>query len=136
MIEKFDSFLGKGWHFPPTFDKYSKTVQMVEGDVDIIESLGILLSTAPGERVMLPDYGADMQRLLFEPLNVQLTTYMKDIIKTAIILHEPRIKMNDVILTMIPYEGRIDIQVDYVVVTTNTRYNNVFPYYINEANNL
>lgn len=136
MSEKFDTFLGTGWHFPPTFDKYSKTVKMVEGEADIIESLGILLSTTPGERVMLPSYGADMNRLMFEPLDVQLTTYMTDLIKTAIILHEPRIKTNEVILTAIPNEGRIDITVDYVVLTTNTRYNNVFPYYMNEANNL
>ena len=109
---------------------------MVSDEQDIIESLGILLSTSPGERIMLPSYGADMNRLLFEPLNTQLTTYMEALVKDAIILHESRVKLDKVSLTPKPTEGRVDIAVEYRVVTTNTRYNNVFPYYLNEANNL
>lgn len=136
MEDKNRTFLGRGWHFPPTFDKYSHTLQMVENEVDIQESLGILLSTAPGERVMLVDYGADMKRLLFEPLDTGLATYMESLIKDAIILHEPRVQLEKIVLTPIVAEGKIEIAVDYVVVTTNTRYNNVFPYYLNEANNL
>jgi uncharacterized protein len=136
MKEKDAGFLGTGWHFPPTFDKYSKTAAMVSAEQDIVESLGILLSTSQGERVMLADYGAEMDRLLFEPMNTQLRTYMESSLKDSITLHEPRVKLEKITLSGVPEEGRIDIAVDYTIVITNTRYNNVFPYYINEANNL
>jgi phage baseplate assembly protein W len=136
MEEKETTFLGRGWHFPPTFDKYSTTVQMSENEEDIQESIGILLSTEPGERVMLPDYGADMKQLLFEPLDTRLSAYMESRIKDSITLHEPRVKLEKVTLTPIQEEGKINIAVEYTIVTTNTRYNNVFPYYLNEANNL
>jgi len=136
MNEKNTTFLGKGWHFPPTFDKYSKTIQMVENEEDILESIGILLSTEPGERVMLEDYGAAMSQLMFEPLDTRLSAYMESLIKDAITRHEPRVQLEKVKLTPYPEEGKIDIAVEYMVVTTNTRYNNVFPYYLNEANNL
>lgn len=109
---------------------------MSANEQDIVESIGILLSTEPGERVMLPDYGADMKQLLFEPLDTRLSAYMESMIKDAIIRYEPRVELQRVKLTPIQTEGKIDIEVDYTVVTTNTRYNNVFPYYLNEANNL
>lgn len=136
MSKKDTTFLGKGWHFPPTFDKYSKTVQMVANEDDILESIGILLSTEPGERVMLADYGAAMSQLLFEPLDTRLSAYMESLIKDAITRYEPRVKLEKVTLNPVQEEGKIDIVVDYTIVTTNTRYNNVFPYYLNEANNL
>lgn len=136
MNEKNITFLGRGWHFPPTFDKNSKTVQMVENEEDILESISILLSTEPGERVMLDGYGAAMSQLMFEPLDTRLSAYMESLIRDAIIRHEPRVQLQTVKLTPYPQEGKIDIAVEYTVVTTNTRYNNVFPYYLNEANNL
>jgi uncharacterized protein len=134
MKDKDAGFLGTGWHFPPTFDKYSKTLAMVSAEQDIVESLGILLSTSQGERVMLAEYGAEMDRLIFEPLNTELRTYMESSLKDSITLHEPRVKLEKITLTGVPEEGRVDIAVDYTIVITNTRYNNVFPYYLNEAN--
>ena len=136
MKEKDAGFLGTGWHFPPTFDKYSNSAAMVSAEQDILESIGILLSTSQGERVMLADYGAEMDRLIFEPMNTELRTYMESSLKDSITLHEPRVKLEKITLSGVPEEGRIDIAVDYTIVITNTRYNNVFPYYINEANNL
>src|SRR3546814_13967217 len=63
---------------------------------DIRSSLEILLSTRPGERVMLPDYGCNLNELLFEPLTTTMKTYMKDLIETAILYHEPRIEVNKI----------------------------------------
>ena len=42
------------------------SVVMVSDTVDIAESLRILLSTYPGERVMLPTYGCGLRRMVFE----------------------------------------------------------------------
>ena len=132
MIDQ-TSFLGKGWGFPPTFSKATKSVSMSEEEQDIQESLHILLTTRVGERVMLPKYGCNMDRLLFEPLNTTLQTYMEDLVKTAILYFEPRIKLNKITLTPKSEEGMIEIEVIYTVKTTNSRFNFVYPFYLEEG---
>ncbi len=106
---------------------------MVSDEEDIAQSLGILLNTQLGERVMRPDYGADLKSQLFEPMNASLVTYIGDVVETAIIYFEPRIKLDDVSLTPHQEEGRLDISLEYTVRSTNTRFNFVFPFYIREG---
>lgn len=131
------SFLGKGWNFPPAFDKVTKGVEMLQDEKDIKSSLEILLSTRLGERVMVPEYGCALDRLLFEPLTTSLATFIKDLIKTAILYYEPRIDVLTIDLSDTnELEGKIIIELDYLVRATNTRYNIVFPFYKNEANNI
>ncbi len=132
-MDEQHSFLGTGWSFPPTFHRSALAVEMIADEKDIESSLAILLSTDVGERVMQPRYGCNLHRLLFEPLDTSLQAYMKDLIKTAILYFEPRIILNDVTLEPDPEEGRILITVDYIVATTNTRNNFVFPFYKEEG---
>ena len=60
MKQHPQSFLGRGWSFPPRFDDRQYTIMMVEEEEDIRQSLRILFSTLPGERLMKPDYGCDL----------------------------------------------------------------------------
>jgi len=121
------AFLGNGWSFPPAFDKISRKVEMTFGREDIERSLEILLSTRPGERVMQPDYGCNLDRLVFEPLDASLKSYMEDVVKTAILYHEPRITADKVqILEDSFFSGEVRLMVDYVIRTTNSRYNFVY----------
>lgn len=130
-------FLGRGWAFPPCFDKNSGTVHMVSDVADIEESLQILLSTDLGERVMLPNYGCDLQPYLFEPLNATLIGYLKDRVRNAILFYEPRIQVITVDVTAMDstelWAGKFRITVTYDVITTNTRFNYVYDYYLKEA---
>ncbi len=126
-------FIGKGWSFPPTFRKETASIEMLTGKDDIQSSIGILLSTLPGERVMRPDYGAGMERLLFEPFNLTLRTYLEQLVERAILLHEPRVILHSVNLEAVPLEGFIRIEVAYTIAGTNTRSNFVFPFYLNEG---
>ncbi len=129
-------FLGTGWSFPPTFDKKGRTVEMLSDEADIKSCLGILLSTSIGERIMQPKYGCDLKRFLFEPLNTTLKAYIKDLVKKAILYFEPRIKLEEISLTTDDNEGILLITVDYTIITTNTRNNLVFPYYLEEGTNI
>ena len=132
----YTSFLGSGWSFPPTFSKIEKVVEMVSDEDDIKESLLILLTTAVGERIMQPKYGCNLDALIFEPLNTTLKTYIRALVKQTILLYEPRIRLNDVIIIMVDEPaGRVDLCVDFTVRTTNSRYNLVYPFYRNEAVN-
>jgi phage baseplate assembly protein W len=135
MVENI-SYLGIGWSFPPTFLEGGKSVAMSSDAQDIQESLQILLNTRIGERILQPKYGCNTERLLFEPLDTTLQAYMQDLIKTAILYFEARIRLNKVDLVPELTEGRILIQVDYTIKGTNSRYNFVYPFYIEEGRNI
>jgi len=129
-------FLGRGWGFPPTFDKGLCGVEMLTGKDDVQSSIEIILKTGNGERVMRPKFGAGMERLMFEPLNLTLQTQMQGIIEDAIRLFEPRVFLNEVRLEPEQNEGLIRIYIDYTVEGTNTRDNFVFPFYLEEASQI
>ena len=132
-----DSFLGTGWSFPPSFNNESGETAMLRDVEDIQSSLHIMLTTRLGERVMQPTYGCNLDELVFESLSSTFKSFIKDLIKTAILYHEPRIKLNKIELDdSRDLEGIILIVVDYTVRTTNTRFNYVFPYYKNEGTDI
>jgi uncharacterized protein len=129
-----DDFLGRGWSFPPSFSKELLTVEMTEKETDIERILQILLTTTLGERVMQPKYGCNMEDLLFEPLNRTIKTLIIDKIRTCILYFEPRIDAKKIELDMTnELEGQVLIRIEYVIRATNSRFNFVFPYYINEG---
>jgi len=83
---------------------------------------------------MFPNYGCDLQEMLFKPLELTLITQMKGIIERAILYHEPRINIISIeIDTTEELEGQVLIHIDYEVRNTNTRSNVVFPFYKGEA---
>ena len=129
-------FLGTGWSFPPEFDKQTSSVKMLSDENDINSSLEILFSTSVGERIMQPKYGANLKNLLFDPIDTSLKAYLKDLIKTAILYFEARIKLDNIIVDAVPDEGKIVITLEYTIRSTNSRYNFVYPFYINEGTNL
>jgi uncharacterized protein len=131
------TFLGRGWSFPPTFDPELTRVEMLEQEADIASSLEILLSTTPGERVMLPEFGCNMEELVFESLDTTTKTLMADKIEAAILYYEPRIELEKVSLdSSRELEGVVLIEVIYRVRTTNSRFNFVFPFYKQEGTDI
>lgn len=131
-----NNFLGKGWSFPPTFSK-TGTVAMLENVEDIYSSLHILLTTLPGERIMQPRYGCNMQDFVFEPMDIGLQTLMLEKIETAVLFYEPRIKVDSLSIdNSREWEGVLFIQLDFTVKTSNSRFNFVFPYYIGEGSEI
>ena len=137
MSKPIKSFLGTGWGFPPAFSNKAAEVGMLSAVDDTQSSLETLLTTRPGERVMRPDYGCNLDELLFEPLTTTFKTYIKDLVSTAILYYEPRIEVNNIELDDTgELEGRIVISIDYTVSATNTRFNFVFPFYKKEGTDL
>jgi uncharacterized protein len=131
-MEVNKNIIGRGWSFPPTFikDGISGDVEMTEGKEDIDNSLHILLNTAFGERVMRPEYGCDLRRFLFDPINANMEAYIKKIVEEAILYFEPRIRPENV--TVDVTDGMMEINVIYTIKTTNSRSNYVYPFYIKE----
>ena len=130
-------FLGRGWSFPPTFNRTIPGVEMIEEEADIASSLKVLLATAQGERVMLPQYGCNMEELVFEGLDTRMKTLMADKVESAVLYHEPRVELESVRLDESrELEGVVLIEIRYRVKSTNSRFNFVFPYYKREGTDI
>ena len=131
------SFLGTGWSFPPEFIKNNRCgVQVVSDEEDIWQSLMILFSTSTLERVLRSDYGCNLRDFIFSPLNVSNLTLLEEVIRNNVALHEPRIKLEKLNLTTIENEGKLEILLTYLVRSTNTRFNRVYPFYYQEGTNI
>lgn len=127
-------YLGTGWSFPPEFSRATGGVYMSGGPQDVAESLCILISTLPGERAMRPDYGAAFQDLLFAGMDTTTQTELFDRIRIALLQYEPRILVESLVLdTAFLSEGRVELVVDYRLRSNNTRYNFVYPFYLEEG---
>ena len=136
-LNKDMSFLGKGWSFPPEFSKREKAVKMVTAEEDIKESLLILLSTSPGERLMQPTYGCGLKALIFENITESSLTEIRDVIERAVLFFEPRINLDSIdIDSDYIFDGLINIQLNYTIRMTNSRSNIVYPFYFKEGTNL
>lgn len=130
------SFLGVGWSFPPTFYRDGYRVEMFAEEQDVQSSIQIILSTITGERVMLPTFGCNLQPYLFETMNASNIALVEKIVRDALVFHEPRIIVEDINTTTEEANGVLMINIQYSIITTNTRYNYVFPFYVHEATNI
>ena len=138
-LETDKKFLGVGWSFPPEFNKHGDAIGLktVTEENDIRESLTILLSTRPGERIMQPAYGCALHGMVFENIIESTITEIKDVVERAVLFFEPRINLEAVeVDTENIYAGRIDIQLEYTIRKTNTRSNVVYPFYFIEGSHV
>ena len=132
-----NSFLGRGWSFPPSFDKTTGNVSMVENEIDIKQSLLIYFNTKLGERIMRPDYGCVLHDNQFEKINQDILESLIFEMKNNIGYIEPRINVERLYASNIDFKnGLIEIKIDYTIISTNIRDNIVYPYYINEGTNI
>ncbi len=129
------AFLGRGWSFPPAFNRFTRGADMVQGETDIEQSIRLIFAITPGQRQMLPPFGCDLAQYVFQPLDLSLATMIETTIRRALLDYEPRINVLNV--TAVPGSDtarqEVLVTVDYAIRSTNRRYNLVYPYYLNEA---
>ena len=82
---------------------------------------------------MTPDFGCRINQFIFEELTQTVLTQLSSEIRHAILFFESRINVEDVHFLPEPLSGKLLIQIDYSVITTNTRSNMVYPFYLNEG---
>ena len=127
-------FLGRGWAFPPAFTPGGSEIEMVSGHEEVHQSLLILLGTQPGERVMQPEFGCDLLQFVFEEAGQNLINEMTGVISDAILYHEPRITLDQLQIEESSVEsGLLLINLFYTVRGSNSRFNLVYPFYLNES---
>ena len=123
-------FIGRGISFPFRVDQ-SGSIATSSGVEDIDSSIRMILTTAPGERLMRPHFGCKIWELLFEPINANTLGLMSESVREAIGRWEPRVTLEDVRLDPSQQDvGAVLINIDYVVRATNDRRNLVYPFYV------
>jgi uncharacterized protein len=126
-------FLGVGWAFPvlAAADGGPQTAAYEE---DVRQAIRIILATGRGERAMRPEFGADLQALVFEPLNTTTRSLVRHRVEQALVRWEPRIDVMEVrVEADRPELGRLTVEIDYRVRATNIFYNLVYPFYLQEG---
>jgi phage baseplate assembly protein W len=123
-------FIGTTIAFPLGVDQ-TGSIALVSGHEAIERAITMVLSTAPGERVMRPEFGCAIWNLLFDPVNDNTLGLMAQSVRQALGQWEPRIDLNSVTALPDPNEyNLVVIEIDYQVKATNDRRNLVYPFYV------
>jgi hypothetical protein len=126
-------FLGVGWTYPVR-TRLNGDISMSQFEDDIREAILIILGTAKGERVMRPDFGCGIHDLVFAPINTATITLVENGVREALTVYEPRIELIKVeALSDRAEEGKLLVNIDYRVRSTNSRFNLVYPFYLKEG---
>lgn len=127
-------FLGKGWKFPVQLDPVTGRFMMSDGEEDIAESLGIIIRTMQGERIMRPDFGGNLNNYVFALTDTTTLNLLQNDLLKAITTWEPRVEAVEVQVKTDPANPeKLMIHVQYIVRATNNLFNQVYPYYLSEG---
>lgn len=125
--------LGQGWHFP-TKPGVPGWLQYAGGDEKIRQSIWIILSTAPGERLMRPQFGCGIHDLVFEANTATLRGIVREKVHAALVKWEPRIDVLDVnVETPVDARSHLLVRIDYRIRSNNAFYNLVYPFFLSEG---
>lgn len=124
-------FLGLGWNFPIGIDTDGHVKLAADGEEGIRQSIWTILGTSPGERVMRPDFGCGIYDLVFGVNNAATASAVAGAVRDALTTWEPRIDVLDVYAAADPSRpGLLVIEINYQVRSTNSRFNLVYPFYL------
>ncbi|MCP4664711.1 MAG: GPW/gp25 family protein [bacterium] len=127
-------FLGHGLAFPVEVDGQGR-LPCATAEAKVQQSLLVVLATARGERVMRPQFGSRLHELVFEPLSASTKGRVAHYAAEAITAWEPRVDLLGVDVKEDPAtRGKLLVDVDYRVRATNSRFNLVYPFYLQEGN--
>src|SRR5438876_7810229 len=112
-------FLGVGWKFPLQVTASGKIAQ-ARYEQRIEESIYLILSTAKGERVMLPNFGCGIHELVFAPNNTVTRSVVVQQVRQALVAYEPRIDVLDIDAETAPGEPNLLlIRINYRIRANN-----------------
>lgn len=112
---------GRGIGFPPRIAPDGQLVWSA-GELNVRESIAIILRTRPGERLLRPDFGCGLDRYLYEPNNVATLRLIQEEIKQAITRWEPRVSLDDIrVATSAEDERAVEITIVYTLIATQRR---------------
>jgi phage baseplate assembly protein W len=123
-------FVGRGFTWPLGVD-HTGSIAMTAPGGDLEDSIRMVLLTAPGERLMRPQFGCRIWDLMFEPVNANLLGLISQAVRDALAQWEPRIEVESVTPVQdAQSSGLVQIAIAYRIRSTNDKRNLVYPFYV------
>lgn len=127
------AYLGKGLAFPLAVGPHGRLARAA-GEAKIEQAITLILSTAPGERVMRPDLGCAVHDMVFAPNDPVTVERVTEAVREALATQEPRIVVLDVGAEQDPSQpSLVVVRIAYRVQANNTIANLVYPFFIREG---
>jgi phage baseplate assembly protein W len=120
--------VGRGWAYPCTLTA-GGAVQLRSGGPELDAAITMIIGTAPGERVMRPDFGCAIWETLFDPIDARTIGLMEQAVREALARWEPRIHLESVVGEPAG-DGCVELTLAYRVLATNDYRNLVYPFYV------
>jgi phage baseplate assembly protein W len=122
--------LGAGVAFPLQVDSRG-ALALARDEGDVKQAIALILSTAPGERTMRPEFGCGVHDYVFESIDASTAARIEDEVRSALDRWEPRIDVLDVAFGFANADqGLVEIEIAYRLRATNRSDNLVYPFYI------
>jgi len=128
-----NSIIGQGWSFPIKVNAKGG-LDWSTGPGRIQAAIWIILSTSPGERLMLPTFGAGIKDYVFESNSQVVCAQLQTAVQKALTQWEPRIQVVSVQATpSTEQDSLVLISISYQISNTNDLYNMVYPFFLTEG---
>lgn len=128
--EEDSSFIGQGFSWPLRVDQ-TGAIRLTDGPASLDRAITLVLMTAPGERLMRPEFGCRIWELLFEPVTGNLLGLISQYVREALARWEPRVEVDEVVASPDPAQpALVRVAISYRVRATNDRRNLVYPFYV------
>ena len=122
--------VGRGWAFPPHIDPQGG-MALTSHRSELDQSIQIILTTSPGQRVMRPSFGCRLHELVFAPNNSHTTAQARRYVEEALGMWEPRVRVEQVTVRPDPDDtSRLLIEIEYQIKSTHDQRSLVFPFYL------
>jgi uncharacterized protein len=122
--------LGTGLSFPLAVDRRGG-IALATGEQDVDQAIEIILSTAPGERPMRPEFGCGVHDFVFDTIDAATVGRLETEVRRALDRWEPRIVLEEVEFDLSRVlDGQLLINIGYRLRATNHKRNLVYPFYV------
>jgi len=125
-------FLGVGTAFPLQLDPATQGFVRAEYEESVRQSILLILGTAPGERLMRPEFGCGIHDLVFENLSFGTLGRVQQAVDEALLRLEPRIDVTSIEVRPGGDGNVLLIHIQYQVRATNNAFNLVYPFYLQQ----
>lgn len=125
-----EDFIGRGWSYPIATDQ-SGNIALTNEDTELQQAIRLILTTAPGERPMRPNFGCGIHDYAFAPADATTAGRLTVEVEKSLAFWEPRIEVKSVDVTVdVLSRNTLYINISYQKKGSYDPRNLVFPFYV------
>jgi phage baseplate assembly protein W len=122
--------LGSGISFPLGVDQQGG-VALAHDATDVEQAIWLILSTAPGERPMRPEFGCAAHDYVFDRIDGETIAQIEREVRLALDRWEPRVEVESIEFELGRADvGQLLVDLTYRIRSTNDVRNLVYPFYV------